>query len=64
VARRTPSPPIWVQPGERRATTQYKNGTITMYRLVMKPLLPGVVHCRPIVWVRRAMKRKSPSTAP
>ena len=38
------APPICVQPGERRATIQYRNGTMTMYRLVMKPLLPGVVH--------------------
>ena len=30
----------------------------------MNPLLPGVVHCRPIVWVTNAMKRKRPSTAP
>ena len=37
---------------------------MTMYRLVMKPLLPGVVHCRPMVWVTKATKRKRPSTAP
>ena len=30
----------------------------------MKPLLPGVVHCRPMVWVTKATKRKQPSTAP
>ena len=30
----------------------------------MKPLLPGVVHCKPMVWVTNAMNRKTPSTAP
>ena len=30
----------------------------------MNPLLPGVVHCRPMVWVTKATKRKKPSTAP
>ena len=37
---------------------------MTMYRLVMNPLLPGVVHCSPMVWVTRAMKRKRPRIAP
>ena len=58
------APPTWTQPGERRATSQYRNGTITMSRLVMKPLLPGVVHCRPMVCVAKATNRKRPSTAP
>ena len=42
----TTAPTIWKRPGERLAMTQYRNGTMATLRPVMKPDLPGVVHCR------------------
>ncbi len=50
------APRAWNQPGERRATAQYRNGTMATLRPVMKPDLPGVVYCRPIVCRTRAVR--------
>jgi hypothetical protein len=41
-----------------------KKGTRTTLRPVMNPLLEADVNAKPQVWVRKARKRKSPTTPP